>query len=267
MKAGKRAYTRLLLNLKKKPRREPGLKDKSLANRKLPEWPRTRKLTTRTPRQQECLEAVRRDVTASEALRFLVQKTGRTEESWLNAFIITAWWGAEKEKWDGESEPEELLKHAARISDTAETIHKLNSERFWDMTCPDVAIFEEHDLRPERNAELLRVWRVDPRTFKKTKKAFENLPHILEMYAKNLRRKSDFGLSFRKRRRTQGNVQHRMEESLLEFVRELTGRKYRDKIAAIFRVIYPIAGRRAIEGESLRKRDQRNRRLGHSPAL
>lgn len=213
-----------------------------------------------TDRERKCLEAVHQDVEAREALRFLARKTGRTEKWWITNFVVTTWMDTvQKEFWrgSGDSEPKELLEHAARVLETAQTIRQLNSERFWNTECPDVGVFEEDDLRREKMAEHTWALRVNPCAFAKTKRAFENLPHTLEMYARSLRYKAWLVLGFHRLHRREGNFQHRMVAGLLECVRRLAGRMYRNKVAAILRVIYPMAGLRAVEGESLRKRDRR----------
>ena len=219
-----------------------------------------------TDREKKCLAAVRQDIEAGPALRFLAKKARRREEHLIRNFVMAVWGGEVLRaglggRRPGDSEPEELLNLAASLFETAETVRKLNGQRYWHPECPSAAVFQENEIQRERIAENFWVQRPKPRAFEETKRAFENLPHTLEMYAKNLRHKVAPEFHSRMRHRREGNIQHRMVGDLLQYIHSLTGRMYRDKVAAILRVINPIAGVAAVEAESLRKRDRRKRGL------
>ncbi len=219
-----------------------------------------------TDREKKCLAAVREDIEAGPALRFLAKKARRTEEHLIRNFVMAVWGGEVLRtglggRRPGDSEPEELLNFAASLFETAETIRKLNGQRYWQPECPHTAVFQEDDTQRERITGIVWVQRAKPRAFEETKRAFENLPRTLEMYAKSLRHKVAPEFHSRRRDRREGNIQHRMVTDLLEYMRSLTGGMYREKVAAILRVISPMAGVPAVEAESLRKRDRRKRGL------
>jgi predicted house-cleaning noncanonical NTP pyrophosphatase (MazG superfamily) len=58
-------------------------------------------------------------------------------------------------------------------------------------------------------------------------------------------------------------LQQQLEEGLLEEIRVRSGGKFRfrEKVSAILRVVYPIAGVRPAQADSLRKREYRKRKL------
>jgi len=55
------------------------------------------------------------------------------------------------------------------------------------------------------------------------------------------------------------NAGHRHDEWVLQKIRNLTGRTYREKTTAIMLIVYPLAGHRPVETDSLRRWQQRRR--------
>ena len=218
-----------------------------------------------TQRELDCLDAIRKDVEAREALRFLVEKARRTEEWWITTFVVTVWTEQtirESQKTPpGESEAEELLKIVARLSEIAATIRKLNTEKHWRTDCPDAAIFSDDEKHREYIAENTWNEYVYPSAFDAMSEVFRSLPNNLEMYAKSVRMKAMREFGYRRLDKGGPKLQHKMEIGLLEYVQKLTGRKYREKVAAILRVVNAQAGVRPVESESLRKREQRMKKL------
>jgi hypothetical protein len=216
-----------------------------------------------TDREQECLNAVRQNVEARDALRFLAQRTARAEESLITNFVISAW--AEQTERTllstrpEDPEPEELLEIAARVHETAETIRTLNAKRSWHADCPSAEVFPDEEKQRVKITKNICCQTVNRRSFNQTKRAFQNLPGTLEMYAQSLWYKAQSAQGFRRLKKKRGKLQHQMESALLEHVRELTGHKYRERVASTFRVVNLKAGVPAVEAESLRKREQRKR--------
>jgi hypothetical protein len=202
-----------------------------------------------TDRERECLEAVRKDVEARYALRFLARKAGCTDEMWIIAFVesVRAFvdQNAKQEPGPQDSRPEEVGRLAVSICRIAQRIRSLNKENFWDAECP---AWQWDGMMPVHPDD-----RMD----------FENLPRALEMYARSVSIKAVRILRRREVDRDPrvGSTRYRAEQELLEIIQRVTGRKYRDKAASILRVVYPQFGLTSkIEGDSLRKREQRKRR-------
>jgi hypothetical protein len=192
-----------------------------------------------TAREREYLQAVREDSGkggARDALRFLAQKAGLPEEGMYLFFVETARASADqkakRKPIPQDSTPEEVLSFARGLSNTSRKIRRLNQEAFWGAA---------HVLKSDAT--------------------YQELPNLLYMYARNLQLKAEDLLRRRNIYRKIGTPEHRADKELLETVQRLTGRKHRDKSAAILRVIYPLFGLTPeIKGESLRKREQRERR-------
>ena len=132
-----------------------------------------------------------------------------------------------------DSSPKEVLKLAKSIIKVSSKIKMLNKQRFWGAS---------HYLR--------------------TDAMFENLADSLYLYGRNIACKASEVLRrlniYRDPR--VGKLQHRAEQELLDKVWEFTGHYYRDKVAAILRVVNLQYGNYPVTGESLRKRGQRKRR-------
>jgi hypothetical protein len=214
-----------------------------------------------TQRELDCRDAIRKDVEARDALHFLVEKARRTEEWWITTFVVTVWTEQTIRKSHktppGEFEAEELLKIVTRLFETVETIRKLNTQRHWRADCPDASIFSDDDKHREFVGENTWSEYVYPSVLDAMSETFKNLPNNLEVYAKSVRMKAMRELGYRRMDKGGPNLQHKMEVGLLEYVQKLTGRKYREKVAAILRVVNAQAGVRPVESESLRKREQR----------
>jgi hypothetical protein len=228
----------------------------------------------------KCLEAVRKDVGARKALRLLAQKAGLPEEGMCLFFIESAWASDQNAKLKPsprDSTSEEVLRLAASVRKTAQKIRRLNGESFWEAKRP---AWDLWGMMSEDQLDGV---------------GFKNLPRILESYAHSVSMKAQRSLRRRRLHRNPGpqhrakeergsvifgtkevpgsiirgrpnqrgigKFQDRAEKKVLATVQRLTGRKYRDKCAAVLRVIYPLFGLTPkIEGESLRKREQRERR-------
>jgi hypothetical protein len=232
-----------------------------------------------TDKERKCLEAVRREPEAREALRSLAQKARLREEWMCMPFIEAAWASGQSAKLkrsENDSTPEEVLRLAASVRKVADKILRLNSEKFWEAWRPASDLWS---TMTEQQLESV---------------GFKALPRLLESYAHNMCIKAQRALrrdrlyrnpgSQRRGEREEtgsiffgtkevpgsiirglpqcciGSPQDRAEKALLETVQRLTGRKHRDQCAAILRAIYPLFGLKAkAEGESLRKREQRER--------
>ncbi len=226
--------------------------------------------TQPTPREKECLEAVHANVEAREALAFLAAKTQCNEHWLITQFVVCAWMGRADADLlalpAGVSTPEELLKHEKSIREVAEVIGKLNVEKHWHADCPDITVFLEFgakgDVWEEPGTEKGQtILHPNPRSWNDANKAFKTLPRILKMYARSLRGKAWSELGRQRIQRRNGNRQHQMESTLLDWMNRVTGHMYREKVAAILGVINPKAGLWPTKAETLRKRDRRRRGL------
>jgi predicted house-cleaning noncanonical NTP pyrophosphatase (MazG superfamily) len=183
-----------------------------------------------TEREQHCLEAISRDVEARDALELLCRKSRRSKKFWITTIVLTVW--SPQVLVDGpEISAAELKDLGNSLAEDAQKMKSLNkSEGF------------------SRDSRLA---------------GFLPLPTALEAYARLVLRKSEIAHQFEQIRHdepTRTEIRRDLEGRLLEHVRSLTGRMYREKVAAILRVVNPIAGSPPVEAETLRKRTQRKRK-------
>jgi hypothetical protein len=222
-----------------------------------------------SPREQMCLDRVHEDLEARRALEFLSEKCGLTEKMLIAKIVLLAWTpivlAEDTYSREGSDRPKALLEFAAELCAAAKRVGKLNDDKFWHMKMPVPHVFPERLQQKRRLPGKRRVWavRVPPEVFREGVSQFEGLPRLLEAYATNIRHKAWFNLAMDRQKPRRKKLQQKLEEGLMEEIRGRSGGKYRfrEKVSAILRVVYSIAGVRPARGESLRKREYRKRRL------
>jgi hypothetical protein len=125
----------------------------------------------------------------------------------------------------GDYQAAHVTRIAKKLGKAASTIRALDSDKYWAKLC-SAGLVEAVELYAER---LFRT----ANTIKRIEKSPE----------------------FR-------SLAHQNEEWVLEEIRRLTGQPYREKAAVVMRAVYPLAGHRPAEAETLRRwqRRQRTRR-------
>jgi hypothetical protein len=221
-------------------------------------------LEVQLDREKQALDAVRQDIApggAAEALRFLASKavkreiessggTGAVKKALGTAIPFKTWcaqWQSvfetkvvrlvQQAAWAprsvedfkrfpggprGDYQAAQVKKLAMKLGKTASAIRALDSDKYW--------------------AELRSV----------------GLAEAMELYAKRLLKTANTIKRIEKSPEFR-SIAHRNEEWVLEEIRRLTGQPYREKAAVIMRAVYPLAGHRPAEAETLRRWQRRQR--------
>jgi hypothetical protein len=198
-----------------------------------------------TDREKSVLKAIKIDPQARTDFDFLRRKIGCSEEFLVTQFTVEAWWPLCDDDLPLNSQMRDLNVFAEIIEDLAKRIQDANHLPFWRFTLPRIDLVEDGELCSEA--------------------AFKRLPELLRLYARNIRKKVETERSFRRIDKVD-KMEFEVTEALCFWIKQNSGRRYRDRVASVQRVVYRKAGRKRLpaSGETLRKRDQR-RRLGLSP--
>jgi hypothetical protein len=204
--------------------------------------------STLTDREKNVLRAIRRDPEANKSLDFLSRKTGCSVEDLIINFVQEAWGPRSFDELDAWVDMwPELKSFACKLKELALRMKVLNQLSDWNLTALYAGLVAGDRGRLE--------------------KAFRELPDLMLLYARNVETKSE---TIRRYEKVDPGPHGKVLElvfanELSRWLRQRTGRSYRDHVVAIQRVTYREAGRKRIpaSGETLRKRDLRGKKAFH----
>jgi hypothetical protein len=193
-----------------------------------------------TDREKKALKAIKNDPEAKRDLDFLRRKIGCSEEFLITSFVIEAWFPAFNNDLPTAAERQSLKVLAKLIDDLARRIQDANDLPYWRLAFLRVDLIENDGFCSEESLKAL--------------------PVLLRLYGRNIRKKVETEESFSRHDKVR-DAEFEATEALLSWIRQKTGRRYRDRVASIQRIIYGEAGRKRLpaSGETLRKREQRKR--------
>ena len=202
-----------------------------------------------TARERQIHRAILADPEAKQSFEFLLRKICCDANTLVINLVQEAYGPAvvdEESSW--ETEGRDIRSFAKSLARTARRLEVLNLIPGWKFTSLPYA-----DVTSDRNH---------------IEASFRELPHVLTLYARNMRRQADDTLEFKTQFPRPGlkALQLTFAKSLELWIQHRTGRSYRERLAKIQRVTYKEAGRRSLpsSGETLRRRGYReSRKLGH----
>lgn len=189
-----------------------------------------------TDREAKALKAIKDDPEAKRDFDFLRRKIGCSEEFLIINFFIEAWFPANDDRVTAAQR--QSLRALANLTDNmAGKIQDANDLPYWRLAFLSIDLIENDGFSSEEG--------------------LKRLPELLRLYARNIRKKVE---SFSRHDKVR-DTEFEMTEALLFWIRQETGRRYRDRVASIQRIVYREAGRKRLpgSGETLRKREQRRR--------
>jgi hypothetical protein len=194
-----------------------------------------------TKREKDALRAIKNDPEAKRNFDFLRRKIGCSEEFLITNFVMEAWLPAANDDLPTAVERQSLRVLAKLIDDLAGRIQDANDLPYWRLAFLRIDLVENDE------------------------EGLKRLPELLRLYARNIRKKVETDESFARHDKVRDR-EFEATEAFLSWIRQKTGRRYRDRVASIQRIVYEEAGRRRLpaSGETLRKREQR-RRSNSSP--
>jgi hypothetical protein len=201
-----------------------------------------------TDREKRVLRAIQADPEAGKSLEFLARKTGTNIDLLTIYFVQEAWGPLAERDFGNHRQWRKLESLAEGIKHLADRIKAANQLPDWRFAVPRVDLVDRGHDRLET--------------------AFGELPELLLLYARNMHTKvktirRDQEVSPHSQRKA---LELAFAEGFIKWIKTRTGRRYRDRVAAVQRVTYREAGRTLLpaSGETLRKRDFRSRKRSSS---
>jgi hypothetical protein len=198
-----------------------------------------------TARERRVLMAIDADPEARKDFYFISRKIGCTAEKLIIDFVVEAW-GPKPDADEAEAvmNRRNLESFASRIKNLAVKMRSINDLSYWNFSFPRAGLIAGDQTYLE--------------------KQFRELPELLSLYARNVELKVISDRTFDKDHPdSRGKAaEFEFSEALCMWLKQKTGRRYRDRVASIQRVTYHLAGRRApASGETLRKREARRKKV------
>ncbi len=201
-----------------------------------------------TDREKRVLREIQADPEAGKSLEFLARKTGFNTDLLTIYFVQEAWGPLADRDFGNHRQWRKLESLAEGVKHLADRIKDANQLPDWRFTVPRIDLVDRGHDRLET--------------------AFRELPELLLLYARNMHTKvKTIRRDLEVNPHSYGKALELVfAEEFVKWIKTRTGRRYRDRVAAIQRVTYREAGRTLLpaSGETLRKRDFRSRKRSSS---